>query len=116
MEQGPEQLNENPLELALANLPEDQRNAFKKLDESYEGTGLRGLLSEALDPRHTPEHARQSLDQINKKDWNREHKGSKGIIMFANQDYTRQFQLTWSRESEWKKPAISVSYSVAKIK
>lgn len=118
MEQGPEEQNGNPLEIALANLPADQRNAFEELDQSYHGTGLRGLLGEALDSRHTSEHAIQSLDQINEKEWNKGHQGvvESGMIMFANEDYTRQFQLKWSKKSKFTKPSISVSYSVSDIK
>ncbi len=118
IEQPQEQSDRNPLEIALANLPEDQRKAFEDLDKSYNGTGLRGLLGEALDSRHTPDHAIQSLDNINQQDWNKGHEGAvnSGIIMFSNQDYSRQFQLKWSRKGRFVKPLISVSYSVADIK
>lgn len=118
IEQSQESSDGNPLEITLAGLPEDQRKAFEELDKSYHGTGLRGLLGEALDSRHTPEHAMQSLDNINQKEWNKGHEGAvnSGIIMFSNQDYSRQFQLTWSRKGRFVKPSISVSYSVAGIR
>lgn len=111
MEQPQEHLGESPLEIALANLPEDQRRAFEDLDKAYHGTGLRGLLGEALDPRHTPEHAIASLNQINAGEWNKGHKGiNGGIIMFSNEDGSRQFELRWSRNGRFEKPSISARY------